>query len=622
MSDIGDPVIDRWTQRDTGWRVPPPDPRFPEPEPYDGLFREGSGRFPQSSVPLPTGIDRASQGLPPIEGRQAGEPDEPKASVFMPRSLPTGLYYDGEPLYTRTRGWYSPRGMQGWGQQTGGARSALRGGNGQGLPQPDLARIDRYFGGMMGDQFGDGTRDPATGRNMAWDEYLGTSLLDLSDAEWVAYENTEDELILDLLMTGNTIGHFYDRALTMSREDPQLFTQFQMQLVQHGFMSQEFIFGEMDGATMDAIQALINGKLMVGDDKNFTEYLADARRGYFDRTFTSSVDELAEFDADAANALRTLREEIENIDFNMELSNPESLKQNMQDRAIATLGRRLTEDELALIVADVHEQERRDFYTNNPALRDYRRRVEEFEKLKTTIAEERDLVMNGGGNGDLDRFMNALMIQESGGDPNAVNSYSGAFGMFQFMPATWDGVTRNAGLDPTDKSRENQIRAARYLISQYYTQFDGDWRKVAIAWYAGPRATNWSDRSLNRPQKNNHPSIASYADEVLALMNGTHRIQQSARPKLGSNLSPRELAMWARSQRNPIEPLSGPSQLSDASLDMELDAGLGGPTVYENVGFDVNSYLQSAVTEAGGPDADAYAYVQNALQFHDLLGAR
>src|SRR4029077_6173407 len=53
---------------------------------------------------------------------------------------------------------------------------------------------------------------------------------------------------------------------------------------------------------------------------------------------------------------------------------------------------------------------------------------------------------------------------ESGLDPNAVNSYSGASGLFQFMPGTWAG-TPFAAQSPFDPVANDQ--AAAWLYSPY-----------------------------------------------------------------------------------------------------------------------------------------------------------
>ena len=64
---------------------------------------------------------------------------------------------------------------------------------------------------------------------------------------------------------------------------------------------------------------------------------------------------------------------------------------------------------------------------------------------------------------------------ESGGDPNALNPYSGAAGLFQFLPSTWASTAPKAGypdasvFDPTANTASAAWLANRYQeLGQYY----------------------------------------------------------------------------------------------------------------------------------------------------------
>ena len=121
----------------------------------------------------------------------------------------------------------------------------------------------------------------------------------------------------------------------------------------------------------------------------------------------------------------------------------------------------------------------------------------------------------------VDAFMSAISGQESNDNPDAVNSDSGASGMFQIMPDNWPSWAEAAGL-PKDapQTAENQKIVARHKMLEYYKQF-GNWRDVAIAWYGGPGAVNYSEEAKNRPQYyngNRYPSINEYADSVMDRM--------------------------------------------------------------------------------------------------------
>ncbi|WP_302815480.1 lytic transglycosylase domain-containing protein [Selenomonas flueggei] len=122
----------------------------------------------------------------------------------------------------------------------------------------------------------------------------------------------------------------------------------------------------------------------------------------------------------------------------------------------------------------------------------------------------------------VDAAMLAISGQESGGNYDSVNSDSGALGAFQIMPDNWPSWAENAGLGAdAPMTQENQNIVARHKMLEYYNQF-GNWRDVAIAWYAGPGAVNYSEAAKNAPQYYNgnvYPSINEYADSVEARRN-------------------------------------------------------------------------------------------------------
>lgn len=115
-------------------------------------------------------------------------------------------------------------------------------------------------------------------------------------------------------------------------------------------------------------------------------------------------------------------------------------------------------------------------------------------------------------------FMAAISGQESGGNYSAENTDSGAAGAFQIMPENWPSWAEAAGLGAdAPMTQENQNKVARHKMSEYYQQF-GNWRDVAIAWYGGPGAVDYSEEAKNRKQYfngNEYPSINEYADSVM-----------------------------------------------------------------------------------------------------------
>lgn len=93
---------------------------------------------------------------------------------------------------------------------------------------------------------------------------------------------------------------------------------------------------------------------------------------------------------------------------------------------------------------------------------------------------------SSGGGGGIDSFMRAISDLESGGNPEVVNSRTGAHGQFQIMPDNWAPWAHEAGIGANaPKTQENQNLVARHKMNEYYQRF-GDWGAVAVAWFAGP----------------------------------------------------------------------------------------------------------------------------------------
>ncbi len=58
------------------------------------------------------------------------------------------------------------------------------------------------------------------------------------------------------------------------------------------------------------------------------------------------------------------------------------------------------------------------------------------------------------------------MACESGGDPNALNPASGAAGLFQFIPGTWESASASAGWEGADVfDPEANIAVAYWLYA-------------------------------------------------------------------------------------------------------------------------------------------------------------
>ena len=121
---------------------------------------------------------------------------------------------------------------------------------------------------------------------------------------------------------------------------------------------------------------------------------------------------------------------------------------------------------------------------------------------------------------NLDVFMHAIRIQESGDDYTAVNA-SGHFGAYQFGIGTWIEALADAGLQytvfsgtlPNLAPPSVQDAAARALMSRYLGQFGGSLYNVAEAWYGGPGAVGHP----NEGGGPGYPTVGEYASQVMAI---------------------------------------------------------------------------------------------------------
>ena len=149
-----------------------------------------------------------------------------------------------------------------------------------------------------------------------------------------------------------------------------------------------------------------------------------------------------------------------------------------------------------------------------------------FDKKSSDVAEE--IASEDGGTieeapeatvSGKEAFINAIAGQESGGNYNAENGDTGAYGKYQIMPSNWPEWAEEAGIGAdAPRTPENQEIVARFKLGQYYDKYGA--RGAAIAWYGGEGALNYSEEALNRKQGDNgeYPSINEYADEVVGRM--------------------------------------------------------------------------------------------------------
>jgi hypothetical protein len=129
---------------------------------------------------------------------------------------------------------------------------------------------------------------------------------------------------------------------------------------------------------------------------------------------------------------------------------------------------------------------------------------------------------SGGGGSELDRLMNAIRSQESGGDYDVVNTDSGAAGAYQIMPFNWTGsggwdveaLGHDVGYNEFINNPQIQDAIARYKLNQYLQDYGA--AGAAVAWYGGPGAVN--SMHDNAPQPGGYPSLYAYWTSVLNQM--------------------------------------------------------------------------------------------------------
>lgn len=180
------------------------------------------------------------------------------------------------------------------------------------------------------------------------------------------------------------------------------------------------------------------------------------------------------------------------------VTDPKTLNNLVDQVAVQLFGSGIDPQRKAEIVARLHQKE----IDNKTAIR-----TRELENEYST------------GNSELDDFISALIGEESGGDPNAVNARTGAFGLGQITPASWRAWTAEGRFKPDDRSVENQMAVIRDQVSRKYAMYK-NWRDVAAWWYSGLPLTEFTADELSRGQgpAGDEESIQSYVDTLMSRM--------------------------------------------------------------------------------------------------------
>ncbi len=296
----------------------------------------------------------------------------------------------------------------------------------------------------------------------------------------------------------------------------------------------------------------------------YSEMIAAERQGEIEEALQGALSGLDEiFYVDSAASLRELGDGI----------------------AKDLLGRKLDDSRLDAIVAEIQgQQEGQQRAANDFVVGEAQLQIQDIWAGNT-----------GPGADGVDAFMNAIMGNENAGevDPDALNmSGSGARGSFQIMPDNWGPWAVQAGLPFTaEHSAENEYRIAKTQMLKLYRQF-GNWRDVAIAWYAGGNSsalqkTPQGQAAGNAPQYyggDKYPSIFQYADDIVSKM-------------------------------GPVSTGSGQGYAVDAYGNIQLDA----PNTKTIEQVDADASLRTAIRAADPIGWETHEHAQNARSFFELV---
>ena len=164
----------------------------------------------------------------------------------------------------------------------------------------------------------------------------------------------------------------------------------------------------------------------------------------------------------------------------------------------------------------------------------------------------------GIGAKNMDALLNALMVAESGGNPNAVSS-AGAEGAYQIMPST--AADPGFGVSPMEGSRfdpEASRGFARQYLQAMIDRYDGDIEAALIAYNAG--ATNADrfiaagrDYSVLPQAAQTEPYVRKIMGQMQAQDNAespNRNVNPRGRRDFSTNLNPPEArGLMARSQQ-------------------------------------------------------------------------
>lgn len=152
-----------------------------------------------------------------------------------------------------------------------------------------------------------------------------------------------------------------------------------------------------------------------------------------------------------------------------------------------------------------------------------------YDRFGDDMGAAYDYIQNAdaGNMMNFDQLFDSMTQQESGGNTNAVNARTGAYGSLQIMPENWASWSREAlGYVGDMKDPETYTKVARHKLQQYYNAYGAE--GAMVAWYAGPEngrrwaageataiGANGREYSWDARQGNgDEPSIREYVQQV------------------------------------------------------------------------------------------------------------
>lgn len=134
------------------------------------------------------------------------------------------------------------------------------------------------------------------------------------------------------------------------------------------------------------------------------------------------------------------------------------------------------------------------------------------------------------GSGEFEALSKALAMHESSNNPNARNPESGAYGLYQIMPANWPEWSKQAGVGDkpiTDQDAYNKV--FNHVFGGYYKKYGVE--GALVAWFAGEQnAIRWvngepdaidgdgNHYSWDKEDNGGGTSIRNYVNSTKSLM--------------------------------------------------------------------------------------------------------